>query len=112
MNVLSLFDGMGCGAQALKNLGVGFNYFSSEIDKHAMRVSVANHPEQHVMGDVCKLRYRDGVLHNETEYYATDIDLLIGGSPCQSISNLGNGSGLDGKSGCYISLTKTFKIFE
>ncbi|MBK9285023.1 MAG: DNA cytosine methyltransferase [Sphingobacteriaceae bacterium] len=29
------------------------------------------------------------------------MDLLIGGSPCQSFSNTGRGAGFDGKSGLF-----------
>ena len=35
------------------------------------------------------------------EMINTKIDLLIGGSPCQSFSNAGNGKGFDGKSGLF-----------
>jgi DNA (cytosine-5)-methyltransferase 3A len=35
MNVLSLFDGMSCGQQALERIGIPVeNYFASEVDKH------------------------------------------------------------------------------
>lgn len=37
MRVLSLFDGMSCGQIALKELGHEFEYYSSEIDKHAIK---------------------------------------------------------------------------
>ena len=46
MNVLSLFDGMSCGRIALDRLGIKVdNYYSSEIDKYAMKVSEANYPD-------------------------------------------------------------------
>ena len=45
-HVVSLFDGIGCGIQALKDSGVEFkNYYASEIDKNAMRIAQHNHPE-------------------------------------------------------------------
>lgn len=44
--VLSLFDGMSCGAIALKRAGIEYDtYYASEIDKYATIVSNANHPE-------------------------------------------------------------------
>lgn len=45
MNVLSLFDGMSCGKVALDRLGFTIdNYFASEIDESAIKVSKKNHP--------------------------------------------------------------------
>lgn len=89
INVLSLFDGMSCGRIALSRTGLGVdNYFASEIDKAAILVTSKNWPDTVQVGDVTML---------ETSTLPK-IDLLIGGSPCQSISNLGDGSGLEGKS--------------
>jgi site-specific DNA-cytosine methylase len=92
MNVLSLFDGMSCGQLALKKVGIHVsNYYASEIDKHSIAVTQHNFPRTQQVGDVCSLKSDD----------LQKIDLLIGGSPCQSISNLGDGTGLDGKSGLF-----------
>ena len=92
MNVLSLFDGMSCGQLALNKAGVEYeNYFASEIDKAAMSVTQLNYPNTIQLGSVTELS-ADSL---------PSIDLLIGGSPCQSISNLGDGSGLEGKSGLF-----------
>ena len=92
MNVLSLFDGMSCGQLALNKAGVEYkNYFASEIDKAAMSVTQTNFPKTVQLGSVTELS-ADSL---------PKIDLLIGGSPCQSISNLGDGSGLEGKSGLF-----------
>ena len=45
MNVLSLFDGMSCGQIALNRAGIKYeNYFASEIDKHAIKVTQHNYP--------------------------------------------------------------------
>ena len=92
MNVLSLFDGMSCGQIALNKLNKKIdNFYASEIDKHAIKVTQYNFPNTIQLGDVTELN--------------TDklpkIDLLIGGSPCQSFSNAGNGKGFDGKSGLF-----------
>lgn len=92
LNVLSLFDGMSCGLIALERAGVSVdNYFASEIDKHAIKVSQKNYPGIIQVGDVCNLN-SDSL---------PEIDLLIGGFPCQSISTLGDGSGLNGSSGLF-----------
>lgn len=102
MNVLSLFDGMSAGMIALERAGIKVdNYFASEVDKHAIKVSKTNWSNIIHIGDVTKVSYRQGVLYTESGQYDVKIDLLIGGSPCQSLSNLGDGSGLDGKSGLF-----------
>jgi len=84
MNVLSLFDGMSCGQIALKKLGAKVNtYYASEIDKYAIKVAKENFPNTVHLGDVTKI---DGnSFRNEFQ-----IDLLIGGSPCQGFSKSGN----------------------
>jgi DNA-cytosine methyltransferase len=81
MNVLSCFDGMGCGRIALDRLGIPVtNYYASEIDKYAIQVSKANWPDIIHVGDITKLY---------GGYFKPGIDLLIGGSPCQGFSFAG-----------------------
>ena len=103
MNVLSLFDGMSCGQIALNRVGINYdNYFASEIDKHAIQITQKNYPNTIQLGDVTQIKAED----------LPKIDLLIGGSPCQSFSNAGNGKGFDGKSGLiyhYFRLLKETK---
>lgn len=105
INVLSLFDGMSCGRIALERAGIKVNnYYSSEIDKHAIKVADHNWPQdsRYRLGDVTKIKYENGVLYSERgNFNVGKIDLLIGGSPCQSISNLGKNEGLAGKSGLF-----------
>ena len=80
MNVLSLFDGMSCGMIALDRLGIKVDkYYASEIDKYAMQVSAANYPEIIQVGDITKLDLST----------LPQIDLVIGGSPCQGFSFAG-----------------------
>ena len=56
INVLSLFDGMSCGQQALERLGIKVNnYFASEIDKYAIQVTMANYPNTIQLGSVVKV---------------------------------------------------------
>jgi DNA (cytosine-5)-methyltransferase 3A len=88
MNVLSLFDGMSCGQQALERCGIVVdNYFASEIDKHAIAVTMHNYPNTKQLGSVTEV---DG-------YKLPKIDLLIGGSPCQSFSFAGKRKGMSTK---------------
>jgi site-specific DNA-cytosine methylase len=80
MNVLSLFDGMSCGQIALQKSGIQVdNYFASEIDKYAIKVAKANYPDTVHLGDVRDVKADD----------LPQIDLLIGGSPCQGFSFAG-----------------------
>lgn len=80
LTVLSLFDGMSCGAIALREAGISVKqYFASEIDRQAIRQTQHNFPDTIQLGNV-------------TDVKATDlppIDLLIGGSPCQGFSFAG-----------------------
>ena len=88
MNILSLFDGMSCGQQALERSGVRVdNYFASEIDKYAIKVTQANYPRTKQLGSVIDV---DG-------YSLPRIDLLLGGSPCQSFSFAGKRKGMSTK---------------
>jgi DNA-cytosine methyltransferase len=82
INVLSLFDGISCGYQALKEAGVNVgNYYASEVDKYAMSVAKANHPDIIQLGDVTKWQ--------EWDIDWKSIDLLIGGPCCQGFSFAG-----------------------
>ena len=91
MNVLSLFDGMSCGMIALERAGIPVsNYFASEIDKYAIKVSEKNYPNIIRLGDVTKVSYKDGVLYSEKgSWNIGKIDLVLAGSPCQGFSLAG-----------------------
>ena len=75
MNVLSLFDGISCARVALDRAGIEVNaYMASEIDKNAIKVSEKNYPDIIRVGSVVRLEVEG------------QVDLLIGGSPCQDLS--------------------------
>lgn len=80
INVLDLFGGILCGRVALERAGIPIqNYYASEIDKYVIKVAMKNFPDTIQLGDI-------------TQVYAKDlpnIDLLIGGSPCQGFSFAG-----------------------
>lgn len=107
MKVLSLFDGISCGRLALERAGIPVElYFASEIKKCAIKVTMDNYPDTIQIGDVTKVHYEDGILYKNCErttiknkdgfeiikwefgekVYEGNIDLLIGGSPCQDFS--------------------------
>jgi site-specific DNA-cytosine methylase len=84
MKVLSLFDGMSCARIALDRANIPVTeYYSSEIDKYAIQVSQANYPDIIQLGDI-EIFY----LHRPS-FKEGEIDLLIGGSPCQGFSFAG-----------------------
>lgn len=84
-NILSLFDGISCGRLALDRAGIKYDkYYASEIDKYAIAITRYNYPDTVFVGDV---RCLDG---NKFE----NIDLIMGGSPCQSFSMAGRREGM------------------
>ena len=73
MKVLSLFDGMACGALALLSAGVEIeSYDAFEIDKYAVKTSSHNFPFITHHGDVFEADF--------TKFEG--VDLVCGGSPC------------------------------
>jgi DNA (cytosine-5)-methyltransferase 3A len=89
MNILSLFDGISCGQIALNKAGIKYdNYYASEINKYSIQVTSKNYPDTIQLGNVSEINVNE----------LPNIDLLIGGSPCQSFSNMGDNTGFEGKS--------------
>lgn len=98
--MLSLFDGISGTQQALKNLGIECDYFASEIDPYAIKVTQKNFPNTVQLGDVKNVqvcKYQDNGYISCDEYLAKiklserfpiihKMDLLCGGSPCQDLS--------------------------
>lgn len=91
IKVLSLFDGISCGRVALERAGIEVDeYYASEIDKHAIKVSKDNWKDIVHIGDVTKVSFKDGTLYTENgEYNVGKIDLVLAGSPCQGFSMAG-----------------------
>lgn len=112
ITVLSLFDGISCGMVALERAGLPVDrYVAYEIDKYAIKVSQKNYPQIEHCGDVTTADF--------IQYKG--FDLLIGGSPCQSLSIVQSKTRkhLDGKSKLFFEFVRaknevqpTYFLFE
>jgi DNA-cytosine methyltransferase len=105
INVLSLFDGLSGARVALDIAGIKVkSYHACEIEPSSIKISSKNYPDIVHKGSVCDL--------DPKEYEG--LDLLIGGSPCQSLSSFADMSpeqakGLDGKSGLFFEYIRIWK---
>ena len=103
-NVLSCFDGISCGQLALVRAGHTYdNYYASEVDKYAIQITQKNFPQTIQLGDIKTVWSRN----------LPQIDLIMGGSPCQDLSIAGKRAGLGGeRSGLFwhfVRLVRTCK---
>ena len=102
MEVLSLFDGISCGRVALKRVYMTVDkYYAYEIEPNAIKISKKNYPDIIHCGDV--------ITADFTKYKG--IDLLIGGSPCQSLSIVQSKTrqNLDGKSKLFFEFVRALE---
>ncbi|CAB4153646.1 Dcm Site-specific DNA methylase [uncultured Caudovirales phage] len=89
MNVISLFNGMNTGRQALENVGIKVDkYYSSEIKPYAIELTQHHFPDTIQVGDVTKWK--------EWDIDWKSIDLILSGSPCQDLSAAGKRAGING----------------
>jgi DNA (cytosine-5)-methyltransferase 3A len=103
-NTLSCFDGISCGQTALKEAGITFdNYYASEIDNSPIKVTQSQYPNTIQLGDISDWKSWD--LEN--------IDLIIGGSPCQGFSSIGKGLNFeDPRSKLFFTFVEIIKHFK
>lgn len=98
LKVATVCTGIGAPEKALKMLGISYELaFFSEIDKAAIKSYCAIHKENEEknFGDLKNI---------ETIPLPNDIDLVIGGTPCQDFSLAGKGAGGEEGSGTRSSL--------
>lgn len=82
MNVLSLCDGIACGRIALERADIKVDkYYASEINEPSIKVALDNYTDIIELGDIRNW--------DKWDIQWKDIDLLIGGTPCQDFSQLG-----------------------
>lgn len=92
---------MSCGQIALTELGIRIvNYYASEVEKYPIQVTQHNFPNTIQLGDV----------RNVDVSKIKPIDLLIGGSPCQSFSFAGKRKGMSTK--CDVEIYTLEKYLE
>ena len=102
MKILSLFDGVSCGRVALERAEIKVTeYWASEIEEKPKEISHKNYPDIIQLGDITQITKNN--LHN---YENWKVDLIMGGSPCQSFSNAGNRQGFNGKSGLFYEFAR------
>jgi len=81
LTIVSMFDGIACGLEAIKRIGIPVKkYYAFEIDKYPIAIAKHVHPEIIHCGDATTAVERDDIK---------DVDLLIAGSPCQGFSQAG-----------------------
>jgi len=97
MKVFSMFDGVATCRYVLDQLNIPVEkYYASEIEEAAIAVSSHHYPDIEHLGDITAL---DLV---ELKENIGEIDLLVGGSPCQNLSravinNIKHNQGLEGE---------------
>lgn len=102
MKVISLFDGISCGMVALERADIPVEkYVAYEIEPNAIKISKKNYPQIEHCGDVTTADF--------TQYQG--FDLLIGGSPCQSLSIIQSQTRthLDGKSKLFFEFVRAME---
>lgn len=98
LKVLDLFSGIGMFSYGLHQTGLYKTVAFCEWDGPCRKILSKNFPETHCYKDIEGLTYQDGYLYSEECGVAgfTDVDILVGGFPCQDISIAGGGVGIEG----------------
>ena len=89
IRVGTLFSGIGAVEHALKRLNVATEVvFAGDIDPHVKKSYLSNYP-------IDESRWHDDVTEFDARKHRGKVDLVVGGSPCQSFSMVGKRAGLE-----------------
>jgi DNA (cytosine-5)-methyltransferase 1 len=92
MRYISLFSGIEAASVAWKDLEGWEPVAFSEIDKFPSAVLAYRFPNVPNLGDITKIDWSEVIAKHGA------VDLIVGGSPCQSFSIAGRRESLDGES--------------
>ena len=103
MKILSLCDGMSCGQIAASKIKLNVeSYYASEIADYSIKITQKNYPNTIQIGDMTK------ITNKQLDKFK-DVDLLLSGTPCKSLSvtNIKEyKKGLDGSSKLFFDFVK------
>lgn len=89
IRLATVFSGIGAIEQAMKRLELNHSIvFAGDIDKHVKKSYLSNYnlPEE---------RWHSDITEFDATPYTGQVDLLVGGSPCQAFSMVGKRHGLE-----------------
>jgi DNA (cytosine-5)-methyltransferase 1 len=89
INVATLFSGIGSIEHSLKRLGLNHRIvFAGDIDGFCKTSYFANY-------DIDEAHWHNDVTKFDAKKFKSEVDLLVGGSPCQAFSMVGKRLGLE-----------------
>lgn len=89
IRLATVFSGIGAIEQAVKRLGLNHSLvFAGDIDQHVKKSYLANY-------DLTEARWHSDITTFDATPYYGQVDLLVGGSPCQAFSMVGKRHGLE-----------------
>lgn len=88
IRIATLFSGIGAIEHSIERLGLSHEIvFAGDIDPFVKKSYFANH-------NIIEKNWHDDVTKFNAKKYKYKVDLLVGGSPCQSFSMVGKRAGL------------------
>lgn len=89
LNIATLFSGIGAVEQAFQRLKINTNIvFACDNNNFVKQSYLANY-------DINEENWYSDIIELDATKYENKVDILVGGSPCQSFSSVGKRKGLD-----------------